>query len=321
MVEYLIKDSTLLGIAEAIRGKTGSKDTIAVKDMAAQIESITGGGGSADGCATVTFMNGNTELFSRPVYIGDDCPNPVDQNRIETPTKDSTAQYTYEYNGWSLTDGGDASASALTNVTEDRTVYAAFKATAREYTITWLDDDGTELNQTQVAYGTIPSYTPSKEGAAFGGWTPTPVAVTGDAIYTAAWVETVTILPEQTFIPIDDGSDGLYYSFAGLEEITAGNNYKITLNGVEQTFTAKTYYLQFNAWTSRTGFGEPWMNTLSGGNSLKDVRLNSSSGTRVTKGTGKFFIAKTLHSGQNFYGYFDSSYYAKTHTIKIERLP
>ena len=43
MSKYVIDDSTLASIAEAIRGKTGSTDPIAVTDMAAQIASITGG--------------------------------------------------------------------------------------------------------------------------------------------------------------------------------------------------------------------------------------------------------------------------------------
>ena len=46
MAEYLISGDTLTGIAEAIRGKTGGTDPIEVSDMAAQIESITGGGSS-----------------------------------------------------------------------------------------------------------------------------------------------------------------------------------------------------------------------------------------------------------------------------------
>lgn len=195
MAEYLIKDSTLLGIAEAIRGKTGSSDPIAVKDMAAQIEGITGGGGSADGCVTVTFMNGEDVLFSRPVYIGDDCPDPIAQGHIATtPTKDSTEQYHYTFYGWGASDEGAADDTILKNITEDKTVYAVFTATVRTYTITWLDADGVTVlpGQTQWAYGTMPSNEVEKEGVSFDKWTPTPVEVTGDATYTASWVEKIT---------------------------------------------------------------------------------------------------------------------------------
>ena len=45
MAEYLIQDTTLTGIADAIRGKTGGTDPVAVSDMAAQIDEIQAGGG------------------------------------------------------------------------------------------------------------------------------------------------------------------------------------------------------------------------------------------------------------------------------------
>ena len=45
MAEYLIHGETLTGIADAIRGKTGGTDPVAVSDMAAQIEGIQAGGG------------------------------------------------------------------------------------------------------------------------------------------------------------------------------------------------------------------------------------------------------------------------------------
>ena len=48
MSEYLIHGETLTGIADAIRGKTGGTDPVAVSDMAAQIEGIQAGGGGDD---------------------------------------------------------------------------------------------------------------------------------------------------------------------------------------------------------------------------------------------------------------------------------
>lgn len=153
-----------------------------------------GGGGSAEGFATVTFMNGNEVYYTRPVYIGDNCPDPVTQGRIEAPTKESTAQYDYTYSGWAVSDGGIANPAVLQDITADKTVYAAYTATTREYTITYYDDDGTTVLHTeQVAYGTVPSYTPTHSSDPdhymFDGWTPTPVPVTGDASYTAVWKE------------------------------------------------------------------------------------------------------------------------------------
>ena len=180
----------LTAIADAIRAKTGKEDALTLDQMPTEIAGITtgGGGGSAEGCVTVTFMYGDVELFSRPVYIGDDCPEPVAQGRFDAPTKESTAQYNYTFYGWGASDGGAADANILKNITEDKTVYAIFTATARLYTITFYDEDGTTVLATkQVPYGTVPSYTPTKDGVLFGGWAPDPVAVTGDASYTVVW--------------------------------------------------------------------------------------------------------------------------------------
>ena len=194
MAGYIIQGETLTAIADSIRAKTGTTEAITPADMPTAIEGITGGSGTStdERVKYVTFMNGTTELYKQPVVAGDTCHDPYVDNNIDLPTKESTAQYDYTFNGWALTDGGSADSTALQNVTEGRTVYAAFKATARKYTITWYDDDGTTvLTTTQVAYGTVPSYAPTKDGVAFGGWTPTPVAVTGEASYTASWVSAI----------------------------------------------------------------------------------------------------------------------------------
>ena len=48
MAEYLIQDTTLTGIADAIREKTGGTDPVAVSDMAGKIAEIEAGGGDID---------------------------------------------------------------------------------------------------------------------------------------------------------------------------------------------------------------------------------------------------------------------------------
>ena len=69
MAEYLIQGETLTGIADAIRGKTGGTDPVAVSDMAAQIEGIeVGGGGDID----ALIYRSITEISSSSVTsIGD----------------------------------------------------------------------------------------------------------------------------------------------------------------------------------------------------------------------------------------------------------
>ena len=132
----------------------------------------------------VTFKNGDTTLLTIeveenqiPVYTG------------ETPEKAETAQYTYIFAGWNET---------LVAATEDATYTAKFTETVRKYTVTFKNGDEV-LQTSEVEYGTVPTYTgktPEKTETAqytytFAGWDVTPVAVTGNATYTATFTETV----------------------------------------------------------------------------------------------------------------------------------
>ena len=106
------------------------------------------------------------------------------------PTKESTEQHTYSFDGWS---------PEVTTVTGDATYTATYKEELRKYTITWKNYDDTVLASEDVAYGEVPSYkgdTPAKPSTqkyqyAFDGWTPNVVAVTGEATYTATFTEEI----------------------------------------------------------------------------------------------------------------------------------
>lgn len=164
------------------------------------------GGSTSDGVANsvvgngiiryVTFKNhdGTVEYGRKSVIVGEDCADPVAAGHMDTPTRESTAQYNYTFSGgWATVPNGGKDANALKAVTEDRTVYANFVAAVRYYTVTFYDSDGTTVLATKsVAYGSVPSYTPEKEGNSFIGWSPELVAVTGNASYFAQWEERVT---------------------------------------------------------------------------------------------------------------------------------
>lgn len=181
----------------AVKGATILKPETLIPENIAEGVEIAGvvgtmGGGSSNDVRYVTFMNGDTVLYKKPVAVGDDCVDVLTKGLISTPTKESTAQFDYTYYGWGASNNGAADANILKNITEDKTVYAIYTSTLREYTITYLDSDGvTVLKTEQLPYGTVPSYVPSKEGAAFDGWTPSLAAVTGDATYTAKWIEAI----------------------------------------------------------------------------------------------------------------------------------
>ena len=112
-----------------------------------------------------------------------------------TPSKASTPQYNYTFVGWSLEAESDtADPNATKNVVYDRNVYAAYTATVRTYTVTFVkaseDGGGTLQTLTNVAYGTTPTYTGStptttRAEHVFDGWTPEIAPITGNTTYTA----------------------------------------------------------------------------------------------------------------------------------------
>lgn len=136
----------------------------------------------------VTFMNGAEVLYVKPVATGDDCVDVLTKGLISTPTKASTVDTVYTYSGWALTDGGEKDANALTAVTENRTVYAAYTSAVRKYNVRFYDGN-TLLKTEAVAYGGSSTYTYDKEGYVFNGWNPTPTNITKDTDCYGTWVE------------------------------------------------------------------------------------------------------------------------------------
>ena len=149
----------------------------------------------SDDLKYVTFKSydGSVEYGKKAVAKGDDCADPIARGVFTTPTREADAQYTYTFYGWATEPNGGADANWNKSIEADKTVYANFSKAVRSYTITFYDEDGTTVLKTQsLAYGTTPSYTPTKAGAVFSGWSPALATVTGDASYTASWDEAVT---------------------------------------------------------------------------------------------------------------------------------
>ncbi|MBQ6413997.1 MAG: hypothetical protein IJI19_11040, partial [Ruminococcus sp.] len=77
------------------------------------------------------------------------------------------------------------------NIQKESTIHVVGKS----YTVTWKNDDGSVIDTTSAAYGTVPTHDDGykADGAdtvyTFSGWTPEVVAVTGDAEYTATYTE------------------------------------------------------------------------------------------------------------------------------------
>ena len=118
----------------------------------------------------VTFMNGPEVFYSAKVQESDSLPRP-DKN----PEKAEDDIYTYTFQGWSLSEGGEiVDLDSVTEVTESMTFYAVFDRIekTRYYTVTFLDWDGTVISEQKVAEGQDAQEpeTPTREGYTFTGW-------------------------------------------------------------------------------------------------------------------------------------------------------
>ena len=107
-----------------------------------------------------------------------------------TPTRESDAQYTYTFTGWS---------PELDWVTGAANYYAQYEANLNQYEINFYDWDGTLLQSTMVNYGEWPTYYNSDPWRAadaqytytFIGWSPELSMVTGHQSYYAQYEATL----------------------------------------------------------------------------------------------------------------------------------
>ena len=129
---------------------------------------------------TVTFANYNGTTLQYSDYTYGSTPTYTG----ERPTKPATAQYTYSFKGWT---------PAIAEVTGVATYTAEYDSTAVLYTVTFANNNGTELQKTEYTYGSTPTYngeTPTKPATAqytytFKTWTPDITTVTEATTYTA----------------------------------------------------------------------------------------------------------------------------------------
>ena len=113
----------------------------------------------------------------------------------KTPTRPSTAQYNYNFDAWS---------PEVVSVTTDADYTANFTSVIRQYTVTFLDWDGTELSKQLLDYATpatVPA-DPTREGYTFKGWDKDFSNVQSDLIVTAQY-EKIIIYYTITFVNED----------------------------------------------------------------------------------------------------------------------
>ena len=151
-----------------------------------------GSGDGSDLVRYVTFLDEDgTQLYRMPVLVGDDCKDPVTHGDISKPTKASTNTQVFTYSGWTSTVGGTSDSDILKNITADKTVYAAFAASTRYYTVNFYDSDGVTLLKTeQFEYGAdARDYAPDKEGYYVSNFNPPVTNVTSDIDTVITWAE------------------------------------------------------------------------------------------------------------------------------------
>lgn len=132
------------------------------------------------------YAEDGTTLLSAPQYVR------YEKDTLRLPdtaqiVKQQTVSHTYTFDGWNYTtekgDSGFISHSDLEAkvrlIDDSYTFTAHFAETVRQYTVTFLDDDGTTIDAATVDYGTVLSTiepaTPTKESTeqyvfTFSGW-------------------------------------------------------------------------------------------------------------------------------------------------------
>ena len=140
---------------------------------------------------TVTFVNyDGTILYESEVEYGK-----VPEYTGETPTKESDNTYSYTFDKWN---------KEIVAVTKDVEYTATFKESYIEYTIKFVDEDGTELSSKTYHYGdtvTIPN-NPSKDATdkyiyEFAGWDKEVTTVAKNETYKATYNVTELINVDQ----------------------------------------------------------------------------------------------------------------------------
>ncbi len=166
-------------IDDAIKELIPEDTTIDYSELEFDTSEIVGSAANIN-LATVSFYNyDDSLLYGQPTAIGDDCSDIVADGLIDAPTKPATNEYSYTHSGWSLSKDGSADANALSNITEDRVVYATYNTGARYYTVNFYD--GTTLVDTvQVAYGATATTDYMKDDYYISGYEPSNVNITQD---------------------------------------------------------------------------------------------------------------------------------------------
>lgn len=231
-------DEYLTSIADALRIKKGSTEKIKAENFAQEILDL------KYFVSTIQFVSDGEVISSQTLANGDVISIPAN------PIKESTAQYNYNFIGWSLDGETIVDVPSRMGIT-DVTYTALFEEELRYYTIRFLNGN-TVLQTERLPYGEMPVYKGDvpvcEEDAAaeFIGWDLDLCVVLGDRDYYAEFL-TIPTLNNSSWAEISE------ISASGEAEnyFAVGDTKMVTLNGTVGTLalnydTYNVYILGFD---------------------------------------------------------------------------
>ncbi|MBQ6539967.1 MAG: hypothetical protein IJL71_02965 [Oscillospiraceae bacterium] len=221
-------------------------------------DSLTVSGGRIEGAESMIaidahsgqnfVLSGKTEVrgailtaTDKPIIITDEVSGPY---RIALTQPDSD-ELTFTAGVFTSGLNGKGAAGSFISYNNDYIVTTAGNGEAQlvdkdsvtVYTITFKNDDGTDMAVQEVAVGEMPVYpweTPSKDGFIFSGWTPEIVPASADTSYTAVY----TGAAEPKFISnqiILSGQIGMCYNLTIPDEYVSGSYMEFETCGQRST--------------------------------------------------------------------------------------
>ena len=268
----------------------------------------------------VTYVNyDGSFLYETLIADGTKAIDPVALGYISAPTRPSTSNGSYTFNGWNYIDV----------ITGNKTITATYREILRYYKIRFYN--GTELLESlSLTYNTVATYTGDRpvgeDGKVFAGWYPRPGVVTQDmdcyAIFADAATSSTEINDtwEQITTSIRDGSYASKYKRGQWKSFTLndGNNttIKMYLVGFAADRDSTGNYLP-TTWISDSYITSAWHNSASDsgarGWETCDLRayLNGSVKSQIPSeiynsiaGTRKGHYAFTTAEGTDYYYQF-----------------
>ena len=181
---------------------------------------------------------------------------------LPTCSRAANNTYTYTFAGWfdtSATSGG-TQLTTTTKVTSNKTWYARWTATYKNYTVTWNGNGGTPSKSSSSfhyndALGTLPTAT--RTGYTFKGWSTsasgsvdvsTTTKVTDNVTYYAIWqINSYTINYQTTYGSLNRTSQSVAYGSKGSCTLTMPSN------DAQYTYTFQGWYTAANGGGTKVG--------------------------------------------------------------------